>query len=129
MIDLLGGECSDGLLFRSDNSFDSFLDVIEDMKQMREDPKAFIHLSVKDQWRLAFGEKMHGRTTEQKMLLEVASRVSGFSSNDALSEALAMLKSQNKQQICFVTGQAGCGKSRLVTEIKKSLENMGKYMS
>ena len=89
---------------------------------MREDPEAFIHLSVKDQWRLAFGEKLHGRESELETLLEVASRVSGFKSNDALFEALAMLKS-NKQQIAYVTGQAGAGKSRLVMETKKALEN------
>ena len=122
VVDLLGGECSDGLLFRSDSSFESFSDFIDDLNQMREDPEAFIHLSVKDQWRLAFGEKMHGRKSELEILLEVASRVSGFSSNDALFEALAMLKSK-KQQIAYVTGQAGVGKSRLVMETKKALEN------
>ena len=122
VVDLLGGECSDSLLFRSDSSFESFSDVIDDLNQMREDPEAFIHLSVKDQWRLAFGEKMHGRKSELEMLLEVASRVSGFKSNDALFEALAMLKSK-KQQIAYVTGQAGVGKTRLVMETRKALEN------
>ena len=122
VVDLLGGECSDGLLFRSDSSFESLSDIIDDLNQMREDPEAFIHLSVKDQWRLAFGEKMHGRESELEILLEVASRVSGFKSNDALFEALAMLKSK-KQQIAYVTGQAGAGKSRLVMETKKVLEN------
>ena len=95
---------------------------------MREDPEAFIHLSVKDPLKMPLDE-MYGRITEQEMLLEVASRVSGFSSNDALFEALAKLKSQNKQQICFVTGSPGCGKSRLVMETRKSLENLGECTS
>eukprot|EP00956_Cyclotella_meneghiniana_P025205 scaffold52118_cov74-Cyclotella_meneghiniana.AAC.5 len=117
-------QCSDGLLFRSDSSFESLSDISDDLNQMREDPEAFIHLSVKDQWRLAFGEKMHGRESELEILLEIASRASGFKSNDALFEALAMLKSK-KQQIAYVTGQAGAGKSRLVMETKKVLENQG----
>ena len=125
-VDLLGGECSDGLLFRSDNSFVSFSDIIQDLEQMTKNPSAFIHLSVRDQWRLAFGEKMHGRETEQKMLLDAASRVTGTKSNDALFEALAlMVLPQNKQQIVMVSGQPGCGKSRLVMETRKSLENQG----
>jgi ATP-dependent RNA helicase DDX31/DBP7 len=125
VVDLLGGECSDGLLFRSDSSFESFSDILQDLEQMIANPEAFIHLSIKDQWRLAFGEKMHGRDKEQKMLLDAAARVTGTRSNDALLEALAMLTPQGKQQIVMVTGSAGIGKSRLVMETKKNLENRG----
>jgi hypothetical protein len=106
VVDLLGGECSDGLLFRSDSSFESFSDILQDLEQMIANPEAFIHLSIKDQWRLAFGEKMHGRDKEQKMLLDAAARVTGTNSNDALLEALAMLTPQGKQQIVMVTGSA-----------------------
>jgi ATP-dependent RNA helicase DDX31/DBP7 len=59
------------------------------------------------------------------MLLDAAARVTGTNSNDALLEALAMLTPQGKQQIVMVTGSAGSGKSRLVMETKKSLENRG----
>ena len=125
VVDLLGGECSDGLLYRSDRSFDSFLDVIADLTQMKTNPEAFIHLSVRDQCRLAIGEKMHGRETEKEKLMEVAARVTGSKSNDALFEALALAVSQNKQQIAMVTGMPGSGKSRLVMETKADLENQG----
>lgn len=125
VVDLLGGECSDGLLFRADNSFESFSDIIQDLEQMMKSPEAFIHLAIKDQWRLTFGEKMHGREPEQQQLMDVASRVTGFKTNDALFEALAKVLPQNKPQIALVTGQPGCGKSRLVMETRKSLENQG----
>jgi ATP-dependent RNA helicase DDX31/DBP7 len=125
VIDLLGGECSDGLLFRSDNSFESFPDVLADLKQMMDNPEAFIHLSVKDQWRLAFGHKMHGRETEKGMIMEVASRITGAASNDPLAEALAMIQQNKpKQQVIMVKGKPGSGKSRLVTETRKMLENL-----
>ena len=125
VVDLLGGECSDGLLFRSDDSFESFSDVLADLKQMMENPEAFIHLAVRDQWRLAFGEKMHGREKEYEMLMDAAARVSGTKSNDALFEALASIMPQDKQQIVFLTGQPGSGKSRLAMESKKDLDNRG----
>ncbi|KAL3786625.1 hypothetical protein ACHAWO_004443 [Cyclotella atomus] len=99
VVDLLGGECSDGSLFRSDNSFDSFSDVLGDLEQMMKNPEAFIHLGVRDQWKLAFGEKMHGREAEKGKLLEVASRITGVTSNDALLEALVLVHSDDKQQI------------------------------
>ena len=123
VVDLLGGECSDGLLFRSDKSFDSFLDVIADLNQMRSNPEAFVHLSVRDQCRLAIGDKMHGREIEKQKLMEIAARVTGSKSNDALFEALALAVSQNKQQIVMVTGMPGSGKSRFVMETKTDLTN------
>ncbi|KAL3802092.1 hypothetical protein HJC23_010848, partial [Cyclotella cryptica] len=124
-IDLLGGESSEGMVFRDDSAFDSFLDVLADLKQMMENPEAFIHLSVKDQWRLAFGEKMHGRDSEKKMIMDVASRLTGTTTNDVLFEALAALVPKNKQQVVMVTGKPGSGKSRLVMEARKSLEMTG----
>ena len=125
VVDLLGGECSDGLLFRSDNSFDSFSDVLADLKQMMDNPEAFVHLAVRDQWRLAFGEKMHGREKEYEILMDAAARVSGTKSNDALFEALASIMPPNKQQVVFLTGQAGSGKSRLAMESRKALDKRG----
>ena len=125
VVDLLGGECSDGLLFRSDNSFESFSDALADLKQMMDNPEAFIHLAVKDQWRLAFGEKMHGREREYEKLMDAAARVSGTRSNDALFEALASIMPQNKQQVVFLSGQPGSGKSRLAMESRKDLDNRG----
>ena len=125
VVDLLGGECSDGLLFRSDDSFESFSDVLADLKQMMDNPEAFIHLSVRDQWRLAFGEKMHGREREYEMLMDAAARVSGTKSNDALFEALASIMPRNKQQVVFLTGQPGSGKSRLAMESRKDFDGRG----
>ncbi|KAL7520379.1 hypothetical protein ACHAWX_005315 [Stephanocyclus meneghinianus] len=125
VIDLLGGECSDGLLFRSDNAFQSFSDILADLRQMVGNPEAFIHLSVKDRWRLTFGEKLHGRDVERKMIKDAAARVTGATSNDALFEALALLLPQNKQQIVMCHGKPGSGKSRLVMEARKDLENQG----
>jgi ATP-dependent RNA helicase DDX31/DBP7 len=125
VVDLLGGELSDGLLLRSDNSFESFSDVLSDLKQMMMNPDAFIHLSVKDQWRLAFGNKMHGRESEKKMIMDAASQTSGTTSNDALFEALSLLLPQNKQQIGMCHGKPGSGKSRLIMETKKDLEKKG----
>eukprot|EP00804_Cyclotella_cryptica_P013328 CCRYP_005112-RC/>CCRYP_005112-RC protein AED:0.18 eAED:0.18 QI:308/1/1/1/0.83/0.57/7/3885/795 len=125
VVDLLGGECSDSLLFRSDVSFESFSDVLLDLKQMITNPEAFIHLSVRDQWRLAFGNKMHGRESEKKMIMDAASRTTGTTSNDALFEALSLLLPQNKRQIVMVSGKPGSGKSRLVMEAKTDLENKG----
>ena len=125
VVDLLGGECSDGLLFRSDNSFESFSDVLSDLKQMMGNPEAFVHLAVRDQWKLAFGEKMHGREKEYEMLMDAAARVTGTKTNDALFEALALVTTQNKQQIVFLTGQPGSGKSRLALESRKALDNKG----
>ena len=124
VIDLLGGESSDGFIFRSDESFQTFTDVLADLNQMMKNPEAFIHQSIKDQWRQAFG-KMHGRQTEMAAIMHAASRVTGIKSNDALFEALALLLPQNKQQIVMVSGQPGAGKSRLVMEASKSLENQG----
>jgi len=74
---------------------------------MRINPAAFIHLSVRDQWKLAFGEKMHGRDKEQRVLLDVASHVTGFVSNDAVFEALTWCIPRNKQHIPLITGQPG----------------------
>ena len=125
IVDLLGGECSDGLLFRSDNSFESFSDVLVDLKQMMDNPEAFIHLAIRDQWRLVFGEKMHGREKEYGMFMDAAARVTGTKSNDALFEALALVTAQNKQQIVFLTGQPGSGKTRLVMESRNDLDNRG----
>ena len=125
IIDLLGGEGSvdaDGILFRNDNAFTSFTDVVDDLNQMKVNPARYLHPSLKDVWRSVF-EQMHGRELELNKLLEVASRVCGFKSNDALMEALAMLRSSRRQQVAFVTGQAGAGKTSLVMEMKKVLEN------
>eukprot|EP00804_Cyclotella_cryptica_P007759 CCRYP_001367-RB/>CCRYP_001367-RB protein AED:0.13 eAED:0.13 QI:72/1/0.83/1/0.6/0.5/6/0/1635 len=120
VVDLLGGERSDGLLFRSDNSFQSFSDVITDLKQMMEKPDAFVHLNTSDQWRLAFGEKMHGRESEKKIIMDVASMV-----NCTASSNPALLPPQIDQQIIMVSGDSGSGKTRLVMETMKSLENQG----
>ena len=57
--------------------------------------------------------------------MDAAARVSGTKSNDALFEALALIMPQNKQQIVFLSGQAGSGKSRLVMESRKALDNRG----
>jgi ATP-dependent RNA helicase DDX31/DBP7 len=113
------------MLFRSDSSFQSFADILSDLKQMMQKPEAFIHLSIKDQWRVTFGNKCHGREKEKMLIMEAASKVTGIKSNDALFEALALLLPRNKQQVVMVTGQPGAGKSRLVTEASKSLENQG----
>eukprot|EP00956_Cyclotella_meneghiniana_P010248 scaffold14139_cov74-Cyclotella_meneghiniana.AAC.20 len=121
IIDLLGGEDrvdADGILFRNDNAFTSFTDVVDDINQMKDNPARYLHPSLKDVWRSVF-EQMHGREMELNKLLEVASRVCGFKSNDALMEALAMLRSSHRQQVVFVTGQAGAGKTSLVMEMKK----------
>eukprot|EP00804_Cyclotella_cryptica_P028367 CCRYP_016428-RA/>CCRYP_016428-RA protein AED:0.11 eAED:0.11 QI:153/1/1/1/1/1/4/1078/1095 len=125
VVDLLGGECSDGLLFRSDVSFASFSDVLLDLKQMINNPEAFIHLSVRDQWKLAFVNKMYGRESEKKMIMDAASRTTGTTSNDALFEALSLLLPRNKRQIVMVSGKPGSGKTRLVMEAKTDLENKG----
>eukprot|EP00804_Cyclotella_cryptica_P014082 CCRYP_021190-RA/>CCRYP_021190-RA protein AED:0.03 eAED:0.03 QI:0/1/0.85/1/0.83/0.71/7/1221/1474 len=120
VVDLLGGERSDGLLFRSDNSFQSFSDVITDLKQMMEKPDAFVHLNTSDQWRLAFGEKMHGRESEKKIIMDVASMV-----NCTASSNPALLLPEITQQIIMVSGDSGSGKTRLVMETMKCLENQG----
>ena len=70
---------------------------LNDLKQMKN-PETFIRLSVRDQWRLAFEDKLHGRSREKKLIMDVACKVSGTSSNDALFEAIALLLPQNKQQ-------------------------------
>ena len=70
---------------------------LNDLKQMKN-LEAFICLSVRDQWRLAFENKLHGRSREKKLIMDVACKVSGTSSNDALFEAIALLLPQNKQQ-------------------------------
>ncbi|MFZ8905414.1 MAG: hypothetical protein ACO20I_15875, partial [bacterium] len=115
-VDLLGGECSDGLLFRSDDSFQSFSDVLDDLRQMTESPDAFIHLSspVKDQWRISIGSKMHGRDSETGVLMDVSSRIrSSTPKNDPLFEALALLPIHNKNQFVTVTGKPGAGEARV----------------
>ena len=126
VIDLIGGESCDGLLFlfRSNVSYQSFTDVLDDLKHMKN-PEAFIHLSVRDQSRLAFEDKLHSRSREKKLIMDVACKGSGTSSNDALLEAIALLLPQNKQQVVMVHGQLGSGKSRLIMETRKSMENQG----
>ena len=126
-VDLLGGECNGDASFRNDNSFQSFNDIVADLQQMLDSPSAFLHLSVRDQCKLAIGEKMHGREIEKNIIMDIASRVSGVSTkNDALFEALAMAIHQiKKQHIIFVTGQSGVGKSRLILESTKQLQDIG----
>ena len=117
-IDLLGGE--DGQLFRSDNSFESFNDVLTDLNQMMDNPDAFIHQSVEDQWNLAISDKLHGRESEMNIIMDVAAKVSGsFTKSDALFEALT-LSLPKKQHILLVTGKPGSGKSRLVRLVSSS---------
>lgn len=121
-VDLLGGESNDGVLFRGDNSFQSFTDVLADLQQMMDNPEVFIHLSVKDQWALALGSKFHCRQGEMNTIMDAASRVTGTScKNDALFEALALVV-PHRQQFVMVTGPSGSGKSRLVSETIKCLQ-------
>lgn len=121
-VDHLGGESNDGLLFRSDNSFQSFTDLLDDLKQLMENPEAFMHLSVKDQWTLAIGNKIHGRQAEMNTIMDAATRVTGIPHrNDALFEALALVVPP-KQQFVLVTGPSGAGKSCLVSETIKCLQ-------
>ena len=129
-VDLFGGECNGDALFRSDNSFESFNDVVGDLTQMLESPEAFLHLSVRDQWRMAIGEKMHGREAETKIIMDIASRVSGApTKNDALLEALALaMHRKKKQQVMLVSGQPGAGKSRLVLESTNQLKDQGWFL-
>ena len=72
--DLLEGSDNGGV-FCSEHSFSSFADVLADLKQMIDYPDAFIHLSVTDQWKLAFSEKLYGRLEETKILMDAAERV------------------------------------------------------
>lgn len=117
-LDLIGGE--DGQLFRTDNSFESFNDVLTDMDQMMNNPDAFIHQSLEDQWNLAIGDKMHGRQSEMNIIMDVATKVTGtFAKSDALFEALT-LSMPKKQHIVLITGEPGSGKSRLVRLVSPS---------
>jgi hypothetical protein len=110
VVDLLGGE--DGLMFRRDDSFHSFSDVIIDLEQFLEHPDEFIHLSLQDRWKLSFDKQMHGREEEKKIILNAATRSASTSRH-------------HKQQLVIVAGKPGVGKSRLVLETMKNLEDQG----
>eukprot|EP00970_Alexandrium_tamarense_P009155 scaffold1803_cov195-Alexandrium_tamarense.AAC.31 len=122
--DLMGGDGDDGGIFRSDDSFHSFSDVISDLEQMIELPDAFLHASATDRWRLAFGEKMYGREEETKVLLDVAGQIRS-SHNDSLFGALSAFLTAKKRPMVMVSGHSGSGKSRLVREIRAPLEKQG----
>lgn len=123
--DLLDGNGCDGGLFRSDNSFTDLSEIISDLEQMLNLPDAFLHASVTDRWKIAFGEKMYGRETETETLLSIAARVRGMSTNDAVLEALDPKNTETKQQVVMVSGPSGSGKSRLVIELRAPLEKQG----
>ena len=80
--------------------------------RMMDKPDAFIHLTAHDQWRLAFGQKLHGREKEKETIMDVATKVT------------AGLPS-NKQQVLLVAGKPGSGKSRLVMDTLHELESQG----
>jgi hypothetical protein len=89
----------------------TMVDLLSDLEQMIESPKAFLHGTITSRWELVFGNnQMFGRKKEMDQLMDAASRVEA---DDLKKEAL------------LVTGHPGSGKSRLVQDIRKPLKARG----
>jgi len=123
--DLLDDDDDDHeMLFgRSERSFYSLSDVLSDLKQMVDNPDAFLHASSPDRWKLVFGEKLYGREEATKEFMDAAERVATIR-DDPIFNGLSGLVGKRKEVI-MVSGHSGAGKSRLVRLGGKLLEERG----
>ena len=108
---------------RSERSFISFSDVEADLKQMKENPAAFLHASSPDRWKLVFGEKLYGRDAQSRALMDAADRIS-ITDADPLFGGLVGIAGRRKE-VVMVAGNSGSGKSKLVRSGGASLEKKG----
>ena len=119
--DLLGDE--QGIMFRSEYSFSSFIDVRSDLKQMIDHPDGFLHGSASDSWKLDFGNKLYGRDAELKSVMDVANRVVSTMGDPIFDEQTRL--ERKKAEVVMVSGVPGAGKSRLVRYGGARLEKRG----
>ena len=97
-------------LFRSDQAVASFSDVISDLLQMVNKPDSFLHDSFLMRLEpIIPGDKLYGRSGDLRRCSEVAK---------------GMSQSTNQSAI-MVSGEAGTGKSSLVREMSKHLQEQG----
>lgn len=113
----------DGSLFRSERSFTSYRDVIMDLKQMMDSPDGCLHASSPDRWKLTFGDKLYGRSSNLEAFMDAANRVSSLR-RDPIFDMLAGLKGK-RREVVMVSGHSGAGKSRLVRVGSARLEEKG----
>lgn len=107
---------------RNSTPFTSLYDVSSHLRQMIEYPDAFLYGTMNSRWELVFGgNRLFGRGDELKTLLDAASRV-GKSENNVESNTQHL---PSKKEVVMVSGSSGCGKSRLVHEIRRPLVSDG----
>ncbi|KAL3804648.1 hypothetical protein HJC23_008463 [Cyclotella cryptica] len=106
---LMNDELGDfGSLFRHD-----FSDVVEDLKQMCDNPDLFLYDTLPTRFMPVICDNMYGRGKELQVADDIAGKVSS-------PKAEGM-----KQEVIMISGHSGCGKSMLVNELMTSLEKNG----
>ena len=110
-----------------DSCFTSLSDLHSEIQHMIDFPDALLYGTVTSRWELVFDDNhMFGRENELKQLLDIANSIQP-SEEKGLSSVLENTHPScgKKNEVIMVKGYAGCGKTRLVNEIRKPLQTQG----
>lgn len=107
--------------------FATLSDVLSDIQQMIDLPDAFLYASMNSRWELVFGNNhMFGREGELRRLLDAADRIQNPDDGDPTMGSTPTSSGEGRRKEAItVAGHAGSGKSRLVREIRKPLQQRG----
>ena len=99
-------------MFYSDNAISTFADLVVDLKQMVDNPKAFLHDSLLMRWKPVIADKLYCREDELQLALEVADRVSTIgSSSSGISNGkyneFHSMEGYDQQEVLMVSGHSG----------------------
>ncbi len=107
---------------RNSTIFTSLSDVLSHLRQMIDYPDAFLYGTMNSRWELVFGgNRLFGRGNELKILLDAARRVGKYEHNPENNTQ----QMSSTKEVVMISGSSGCGKSRLVHEIRKPLISDG----
>ena len=110
--DMLENEDYEQNMFYSDNAISTFADLVVDLKQMVDNPKAFLHDSLLMRWKPVIADKLYCREDELQLALEVADRVSTIgSSSSGISNGkyneFHSMEGYDQQEVLMVSGHSG----------------------
>eukprot|EP00984_Skeletonema_dohrnii_P015828 scaffold6927_cov149-Skeletonema_dohrnii-CCMP3373.AAC.3 len=127
-----------GGLFQYDKAVSCFAEVIMDLEQMVDEPKGYLHDSIRLSAKPTVRNKLYSRQKELQQGIELARRSAAGNHNEEEGredyvEACAMdmdTSSSVKQEVLVISGlpgeqRAGSGKSSLVNELIMQLKSNG----
>ncbi|KAK1736831.1 putative AAA ATPase [Skeletonema marinoi] len=120
-----------GGLFQYDKAVSCFAEAIMDLEQMVDEPKGYLHDTIRLSAKPTVLNKLYSRQKELEQGIELARRSAGGYHKEGESrveyvEACAMDTSSSvEQEVLVISGLPGSGKSSLVNELIVQLKSNG----